>query len=709
MAALTRSRRVRVLALLAAAAGATALTAPASLAARRTPKLGFSASVPVDPQRDEAEPLVHIDHAGNLYTCGPTGFTTGADYAQVSTDGGDQFHLLGTPPRGQLAQRGGGDCGLATSPVKNAKGYHQLAYIGLADTDFSTAASSNGGASFGATGTTCSGVTDRQWAVAIDDRTVFMTYNDVAGGAVVQKSTDGGLTYNGYGPCGANKKTVTANDDFPGPMNADMNTRHNRTHPDKPLIYFGWNGGSKVYLALSQDAGDTWTSCVAATADGDPTNGFVTVDHDTAGNLYLAYGTKGSKGNFHTYLTTLPVAKIRNCTKESDNPGWSAPRRVDSAPVGTLVFPWLAAGGAPGRVAIAYYGTTAVGKADATTFKGAWDVYVAQSLNALSRKPSFTQVKATTHPLHYDQICLSGLGCTTGSLPVVGAGADRSLADFFSIAYHPKTKRLVIVYDQTYKKPGDKEGSVAIAHVIVQNSGPSNGGGNVKPGRATVLKAASDRTGDAQAPYSISAESLPVEPPPAARTNRPALDLQSVKVEPERDLATGERVADGGFTVTMKVANLNDASLQSAAADLSSSSLIWAFRWVNGYRAVAASVHWDPARGFAGGYDDFTAASVSCIGTSDKCQVYPGATPIQWKVDQDAGVIQLSVPRSVLRELYGPTTKGQRPVERPAARPGASRFYDATAFTIADPSLPEASGFLVGVDNTPAFDFVLPR
>ena len=76
--------------------------------------LAFSAAVPADPQRDEAEPLIVSDKAGLLYTCGPTGFSNAADYAQVSTDGGDQFHLLGTPPRGQQSDGGGGDCVVAT-------------------------------------------------------------------------------------------------------------------------------------------------------------------------------------------------------------------------------------------------------------------------------------------------------------------------------------------------------------------------------------------------------------------------------------------------------------------------------------------------------------------------------------------------------------------------------------------------------------------
>ena len=58
-----------------------------------------------DNQRDESEPLVEIDRAGNIYACGPTGSPNAAEYAQVSTDGGDSFHLLGTPPRGQQSAR----------------------------------------------------------------------------------------------------------------------------------------------------------------------------------------------------------------------------------------------------------------------------------------------------------------------------------------------------------------------------------------------------------------------------------------------------------------------------------------------------------------------------------------------------------------------------------------------------------------------------
>ena len=98
------------------------LASEASLPSADAQGLSFSAAVPADPQRDEAEPLIEIDRAGNIYTCGPTGFSNASDYAQVSTDGGEQFHLLGTPPRGQQGFGGGGDCVVATGITPNAQG-----------------------------------------------------------------------------------------------------------------------------------------------------------------------------------------------------------------------------------------------------------------------------------------------------------------------------------------------------------------------------------------------------------------------------------------------------------------------------------------------------------------------------------------------------------------------------------------------------------
>src|SRR5690349_19937976 len=182
----------------------TPKTASTSLASAPPQGLEFSAAVPADPQRDEAEPLIEISRDGHIYTCGPTGFSNGADYAQVSTDGGDQFHILGTQPRGQQGAGGGGDCALATGTAPNAQGHYQYAYSGLgALSGFTTATSADDGHSIATAGAdTTGGVTtagvlaDRQWEVFTGPTTALLSWNQQQPrNVVVVRSTDGGLTF----------------------------------------------------------------------------------------------------------------------------------------------------------------------------------------------------------------------------------------------------------------------------------------------------------------------------------------------------------------------------------------------------------------------------------------------------------------------------------------------------------------------------------
>jgi hypothetical protein len=198
-----------------------ARSASQSLASASAQGLAFSAAVPADPQRDEAEPLIEISRDGHIYTCGPTGFSNGADYAQVSTDGGDQFHILGTQPRGQQGAGGGGDCALATGASPNALGNYQYAYAGLgALSGFTTSTSPNNGHSLATAGADANGgitsngvLADRQWMTFTGDHTVLLSWNQQQPrNVVVQKSTDGGLTYSPV------TSIAAPNPEFPGPL-----------------------------------------------------------------------------------------------------------------------------------------------------------------------------------------------------------------------------------------------------------------------------------------------------------------------------------------------------------------------------------------------------------------------------------------------------------------------------------------------------------
>jgi hypothetical protein len=685
----------------AAASGET------SLPSSGTP-LQFSAAVPADNQRDESEPLMEIDKAGNMYACGPTGFSNLADYAQVSTDGGNQFHLLGTPPRGQQGAGGGGDCGLATAYAKNSQGNYQYAYTGLGPlTGFVTSTSPNNGHSLATGGPFGNGVTDegggadRQWMTFTSDpQTVLLSYNQqVPRNIVVQKSTDGGLT---YGPISA----IAGSDArFPGPMRYD---------PARNLVFFGWDrsnddGTDSINLSISRDGGTTWTNCVAATAQADAA-GFVVADSDSAGNIYLAYA---EKQRYHTYLVVLPAASVSKCDQPvsqnpldvdppTSNPGFSKPVQVDRDAVRTTVFPWLVAGGAPGRVAVTFYGTTQDGDPNTNAFKAAWDVYVNQSLNALSPTATFSQAKATTHPFHYDSICLNGLACDTT------APGDRSLADFFAIDLNPATNRLSVVFNRAEKKPDESAGHVATPMVVNQIGGPTNTGATLPSSSAPLRTSSTDPAGDALSSYSLLGAGVPPPAPPTK--NEAADDLLSVAVAPEVDFHTGLFVPNGGFTVTMKLASLSNTALQAAMTDTGSQSLLWVFRFVNGYQAVAASARWNLVQGFTFGYNDYRTGANPCASSpvnEDKCVIYPGDTPIQGNVDQAAGTISLSIPRYLLRALGPPDANG-RPTEVPATV--GSRFYDAAAFTLGNNAsiTQDLQTFLYPLDNNPAMDFLLP-
>jgi hypothetical protein len=679
----------------------------ASLPSADAQGLSFSASVPADPQRDEAEPLVEIDRAGNIYTCGPTGFSNASDYAQVSTDGGEQFHLLGTAPRGQQGFGGGGDCALATGVTKNPQGNYQYAYAGLgALTGFTTSTSPDNGHSIGNSGPNGNGVpgatsngalADRQWMTFVDDHTVLLSYNQQQPrNVVVQTSADGGLFYSPV-------STIAApNAEFPGPM------RFIPSLGSQGIVYMPWTKGEEVNLAVSRDHGQTWTDCKVAsgaTVKGG-TAGFAVADHDSAGNVYVVWA---DSANYHTWIATLsgskldacnePVAKVGSNKDASGNttgqptvdPGFSVPVQVDRDAVRTTVFPWVAAGGAPGRVAVAFYGTTSDGDPNTGAFKAAWNVYVSQSLDS---GQNFGQVQATTHPFHYDSICLNGLACDLGT-----PAGDRSLADFFAIGYSPKSHKLSIVFDRTNKKPDESQGHVASVTVVTQNGGPSNGGGTVS-GRSVVADSAADHTGDALSNYSLTSVGPP--PPPALTRNESAGDFKNVAITADP--------GSHGFKVTLKLASLSTPALNAALADTPGQSLQWAWRFTNGFTDSAVSASWSPTGGWQYGYDDYTTGGTPCStatgAASEKCQVYPQAKPIFGQSNIAAGTITLTVPLEYLRQL-GPNDDHGRPTEI-AATSGA-RFYDGTAFSFVNTVSPTQSqqSFLATLDNTPAFDFVV--
>jgi hypothetical protein len=679
--------------------------------------LEFGASLVTDPQRSQGESAAFADESGVLYSCGTNGASNGTDHGSVSVDAGETWRPLGTPPIGETGTlQGGGDCAIGTGQELNEEGKRQLAFIGLGPlTGFSTFSSPDNGRTLqrspdqsGLEKFNQQSLVDRQWLVFTDDKTVFLNYNAALGGflpvgsegQVIQKSTDGGIT---YGP----QYAASTDGGRLGQIRAIKEGTVPGVPADKDVVYFPYSADNTVKLAMSLDGGETFSQCLAVDAEIDPTAGFVAADHDLAGNIYVTYTEKG--GGRDTYLVALRAEDVAKCKgpnpveQSADNnvdPGFTDKIRINRDGVETTVMPWVAAGGAPGRVAVSYYGTRSVGNPDEASFKATWHVYVNQTLDAFAANPQIEQAQATTHPNHYDSICLNGLGCTID-------GADRSLVDYFTMSYDPVTGRLLVVYNQAAKRPDDPQGRIAAPVAIVQRAGPSNGGKSIAPAPPVVRTGSTDKAGDAFGRWTTSdgVFGSPTTQLPGG-DNVPALDLLDVKVGPEVDLESGEPVADGGFTVTMSYDDLSPGALQAALTATQASSLVYLFRFFDGFQPGGATAFFEPlAGGWRFGYDDYTTTLLR--NPQGNLQTYKGSTPIEGEVDEEANTIRLSVPRSLIEALEGPQGPEQRPEEVPATL--GSRLYDASAWTFSYvlPTSRVEQTFLSQADNTAAFDFVL--
>ena len=662
--------------------------------------LEFSASLVDELQFFEGEPLVTLDSDGTIYTCGPAGSGyPAADYAQASIDGGDQFNRLGDPTTGRLGLQGGGDCALATGAAKNSKGNYQLAYAGLSNlVQFTVSTSPDKGQTISNSPfSSTAPVADRQWLAFTDAMTVFLSYKNEQTFGVVHKSTDGGMTY-------APAQIISPSPTVVGAIHS-MSMAENPAHNGMAALYYPWVSGTSVALAISQDAGSTWNNCTITTSQGAPNSLFPAADHDAAGNLYVVYT---DQADFNTYLVTVPASELANC-KGGSGPAAvvtgtlkaSKRTQMNRDKVVATIMPWVAVGGVPGRVAVSFYGSEVPGAVDSATLPHVWNVYVSQSLNALDAAPAVAQVKATTHPMHYDQICIGGLGCQTGG--------DRSLSDFFAIAYNRANGELDLVFDRSGKKPGDgiaNSGPVTATTFIRQIAGPSNGGGTVAgSGRPVLRQATADPVGDAYGGFSA----LVVTP---TRTQLPALDFNKVSVDPALDLVTGALLPAGGFTVTMKLKDLSNTALSNALSSTSGGqSLVWMFYYWDGFTPTVAQASWSSSGGFVfgggGAVQSMTCMSPSQASALLGCAFYPNTNVLKGKVDQAAGTVKITVPLAMVHALANVPAPARSPAQVLAQ--AGDRIYSAAAYSFVNvSSTDQSTQALVTVDNTAAMDFLVP-
>jgi hypothetical protein len=634
--------------------------------------LRFMPLVTADPQRDLGEPSLQVGPNGIVYTCAPFGASRAADYAARSTDHGDTFRVLGTPPEGRIAPGGGGDCDISVAPHKNGQGNYPVSYVGLeALANFSTGRSTDNGRSFQGTNTSQTiPVVDRQWLDTIGTSEVYLFYNEIPQGGTVQRSTDGGLTYNPAQPGNA-----APNIGRPGNIVVDPNPARNPAHNGNETVYVTYTNGNKVQVARSTNQGNTFTRFTVAVGNGSPDQLFPSLAMDTAGNLYATWVEAGTYDAFYAF------SKDHGAT-------WTQKRLVNRRGASTVLMPWVAAG-SPGRIAIAFYCSPVDGNPQTGKFHGPWNVCVDQSLNALSAHPSFSQVRVSQHVTHWDSICTNGLGCDTTVPP-----GDRILLDFFQLQMDPRNGRLMVVFTEGNKQPRKSTGLIAIDVFAKQKSGPSlfKRVGNVAPDQRRVVRTGStDPQGDSRFPISSFGGAPPTQ-------YVKSMDIRLVKLS-KGDLPT----APHSLRIQMKVRDLSDQALGQALADMGSQQLKFVVRFFSAYRPDFVTANWRPGQGFT-----FRRGLLYTNRTADgKLEVYNGGESTPGHVNRKTGVITWVVPYRFMQDFDLGKDKTAKPVIG-RARPG-DHIYEVTGWSFGIPNPQSGVGdYYNQADSAPSFNFRLP-
>lgn len=309
------------------------------------------------------------------------------------------------------------------------------------------------------TGTVTTPEADRPWLSVGKGQNVYTSYHDFAAETIqVCPSSDGGNTFLpcsvAYGPSQPNAvASCIGNTDIGRTARVDpvdnsvdivfscSTAQQNASTPPYGPVH-------DYYMSKSTDGGTTWQTFpmfVADTSNGkSPTlsNFWTSFVIDNAGNYYALMDGSFDDNNvatnpYHVYLLTSTDHGMT----------WSKPVVVDREGdgKGTHVLSDLAVS-APGEADIVFYGTTATGEPNGVCgdfaaqgpcpnneglplFSApnppAWRVSMAQTLNALSAAPTFTQTPVTSEVTHFGEICTNGLVC---------GSSDRSLLDYISVA-----------------------------------------------------------------------------------------------------------------------------------------------------------------------------------------------------------------------------------------------------------------------------------
>lgn len=480
------------------------------------------------------EPVIRVSPDDRIFVSSPFGLSTTASLLWRSADGGRSFVPLGTPvTRDSVTAPGGGDSHLDF----DAAG--RLYFVDLSGLCVTAAVSLDGGDTFPPERTnsvTClsgdhpeAAADDRQWVGAFGDGIAYTTWRNLAGAAFwLFKTEDGGLSWDS----GTQLGTVSQS----GPFAVDKRLRRVSVAGvayDAILSYQVYYRGTEVRVFRIIDRNDGHALIVDDLPIADPGvsvgNVFPQLAVDTAGNLYAAW----SQGATDVYLAT----------STDFGASWSDPVRVNDT-AGTNIMPWIVAGD-PGRVDVVWYRSPLKGNPNVP--ESTWDILMAQSLDALAKKPRFRTARVNQTTIHRGEICLRGLQCDIDR-------SDRSFLEYPSVSMDSRGAAVV-----TFNHNANQ---VAAPYVMVskQIAGPS------------LLASVGDLDGDPAPDGRDADEAGDARFPdhgPAIGPDLPAMDIRAVSVSEDAQ----------DVVVTLELADLQPLARSWAQAQSGGDGLLYLVQW----------------------------------------------------------------------------------------------------------------------------------
>ena len=478
---------------LALAVTGAALAPPSADATSASSSLSFGVPRVVDPIHVYGEPDIAVNpKTGAVHASGPQGTGTQRSIYNISVDGGDSYRILQNLPMntdkadatGYLPTKsalgpGGGDTEIAIAHNGQAF-FNDLAGL----VTFTALTTKDDGRTTSVANPLAipKPLGDRQWMALFDpqpgDHTTsaykgplplnYMEYADQINGDQVATSTDG-MDYSHSAGIYANDMVHAPNHGVPlvdQQTGKFLGLTSNTTDADG-------NGKDLALVVGVPDRNGKLAfhyTPVATKLPGSPETLFPVLAQDGARNLYAVWV------DHTTYQVNYSWAPPGT---DNEWKTWSKPLVISQAPANVNVFPWVAAGKAPGIIDVAWYGTSKTLKelgADGPSAKldQSWDLYSSQLDHAGGGAPHVVQVKAAPHPMHFNDICLLGTLCVTGA-------GNRNQADFFKLAIDPGTGRARIIYTDSSNKLSQAEGTdtaadhqgAALDTVVTQNTGLS--------------------------------------------------------------------------------------------------------------------------------------------------------------------------------------------------------------------------------------------